>query len=332
MNIAISINSLSKTYHAAKAGWRRLLVRGDAEPVHALCGVDLEVGTGRIFGLVGRNGQGKTTLTKCIAGLITPTAGTIQVFGLDTERDRRSSKQCIGLVASDERSFYGRLTARQNLLFFSRLLGMTAAAALRRMDELADLFDFGDMLARRFQELSSGNKQRLALLRALLTNPPLLLLDEPTRSLDPLAAGSLRALLREWVAGGDNRTAFITSHNLQEVSDLCDEVGILSKGELKLVATMEELTERYAGSEEISLRMRRGPNGSGLQALENDVPAFRVEDEEGCECRLVFRNPPGERHLHRVLSTIIEAGAEVQGMETHRMGLLELLAEIEESG
>ncbi len=325
----LHITSLSKTYYSSTAGWAQLLDRRRGKAVHALRSVDLTIEKSCIFGLVGRNGQGKTTLIKCIAGLIAPTSGAIQVFGHDTQTDGIAARRCIGLVASDERSFYGRLTSEQNLAFFARLFGLGGTNARSRLNELVDLFEFRSMLDRRFQELSSGNKQRLALIRALLPNPPLLLLDEPTRSLDPLAAEDLRRLLKEWVGGAPGRTIFITSHNLQEVDNLCDRVGILSAGELKLVATMEELKERYMRSERIEVLVGGLPSANGLHALADEIPSFRIEPAEQNNLLLSFQNDSERPILHRVLSETIARGGQIRRIDTHRTGLLELLAEIE---
>ncbi len=154
----------------------------------------LKLNEGEIFGLIGRNGAGKTTLTKIIATLVQPTDGKVSVQNFDSVKDEVKVRSLIGLATAEERSFYWRLTAEQNLLFFARLYGLKDAAAKQRIAEIFEQLDLKDLAKRRFSELSTGNKQRLAIARAILPKPPILLLDEPTRSLDPLAAQAICAI------------------------------------------------------------------------------------------------------------------------------------------
>ena len=166
----------------------------------------------------------------------------------DDERVRRN----VGLAGAEERSFYWRLTAEENLLFFARLYGLSGSDAQRKIQELFQLFEFDELARRRFAELPTGNKQRLAVARAMLANPPVLLLDEPTRSLDPIAAARMRETIQSLAQNEDQRvTIFLTSHNLAEVEELCDRVAIISKGEIRAIDSPANLRATHTQQEEV---------------------------------------------------------------------------------
>jgi ABC-2 type transport system ATP-binding protein len=158
------------------------------EEVTAVQDADIAVEQGELFGLLGPNGAGKTTLIKLLSTLIVPTAGTAKVNGHDL-REQPKIKASIGLVTGDERSFYWRLTGRQNLEFFAGLNGFSADKAARRIDEVLEMIDLTDRAEERFQTYSTGMKQRLSLARGLLHDPPILFMDEPTKSLDQGGSG-----------------------------------------------------------------------------------------------------------------------------------------------
>ena len=309
----------------------RCLFRGPGmADVTALHDVDLTIGEGEIFGLVGRNGQGKTTLVKSIASLIVPTAGTVRVFGYDLNLHNRDAKRSIGLVTSDERSFYWRLTGRQNLQFFARLNGMDEAAAGRRIESLLELFGMRELGYRPFREYSSGNKQRLAIARALLNDPPLLLLDEPTRSLDPIAADELRGLIRDRIGPEGGKTVLVTSHNLAEVEQLCDRVAIISRGEIKECAALAGLRAKYYDREDVTVHARVASGNGCLDGLHDLLEGIETERVEGGSVTVRFSRKTGDGRLHRVLGLIMAGGGEISGCDTRRLRLKEILAEIEQ--
>jgi ABC-2 type transport system ATP-binding protein len=225
---AIAIRNLSKSYPGAFE-LRALLRRPPRkQPVQALSDVSFDVNEGEIFGLIGPNGAGKTTLTKIIATLVQPTTGAVTVKGFDSVKESAALRKMIGLAAAEERSFYWRLTVEQNLMFFARLYSIPKRKAQTRIAELLAQLDLEHSRAKRFGELSTGNKQRMAIARALLNTPPILLLDEPTRSLDPLAAARMRSLIGSLAAGDPPVTILLTSHNLNEIEELCQRIAIIS--------------------------------------------------------------------------------------------------------
>jgi ABC-2 type transport system ATP-binding protein len=259
--LAISIRNLSKTYPVPFPRLRAFFRRPVKEPVQALRDVSFDVHTGEIFGLIGRNGAGKTTLTKIVATLVQPTTGSVSVRGNDSVLHDEQVRREIGLATAEERSFYWRLNAEQNLMFFARLHGLRDRVAKQRIRELFAKLELEEVARRRFGEMSTGNKQRLAVARALLSRPPVLLLDEPTRSLDPLAAARMRELIRSLAQQDPPVTILLTSHNLSEVETLCRRVAIISRGRIRAIDTPQQLRGLTSGSEQVHLTVA-GLNGS----------------------------------------------------------------------
>jgi len=255
---AISVRNLSKTYPVPFRRLRAFLRRAVKDPVEALRDVSFEVNTGEIFGLIGRNGAGKTTLTKIVATLVQPTTGSVSVHDHDSVRDDEHVRREVGLATAEERSFYWRLTSEQNLMFFARLHGLSDRVARQRIQDVFSKLELDDVAGRRFGELSTGNKQRLAVARAMLASPPVLLLDEPTRSLDPLAAARMRELIRSLAEQDPPVTILLTSHNLAEVETLCERVAIISRGQIRAIDTPRNLRALTSESELVHITLDEG--------------------------------------------------------------------------
>lgn len=305
---AISIRNLSKTYPIPFRRVRAFFRRPAKEPVEALREVSFEVQAGEIFGLIGRNGAGKTTLTKIVATLVQPTTGSVSVRGDDSVlRDEQVRRQ-IGLATAEERSFYWRLTAEQNLMFFARLHGLRDRIAKQRIKELLAKLELEEVAKRRFGEMSTGNKQRLAVARALLSSPPVLLLDEPTRSLDPLAATRMRELIRSLAEQDPPVTILLTSHNLAEVETLCARVAIISRGRIRALDTPLDLRSRTSKSEQVHITI------SGLN---------------GTNERISFIRETGDSQLDDRLRDLQQRGARILEVESERSTLLDVLEQYE---
>jgi ABC-2 type transport system ATP-binding protein len=231
---AILTESLYKRYPVFR-GFGELLRRPfDRRTVTALDGLDLRVDKGRVFCLLGPNGAGKTTLIKVLATLVLPDAGRAAVGGHDVAREPGKAKGAVGYAVGEERSFYWRLTGRQNLEFFGALYGLRGPARDRRVAELLSLVGLEDAADLRFNAYSTGMKQMLAFARALLADASILLVDEPTRSLDPLAADRIRSFLRDELAGRQGRTVLWATHDLGEAADHADDVAVISRGRIRL--------------------------------------------------------------------------------------------------
>ncbi len=215
--------------------------------VHAVDGVDLHVRRGEIYGFLGRNGAGKTTTIRMMLGLIRPTAGEVRVLGSRVGPGSQAVFSRVGYLVEDASS-YGNLTVRENL-DIQRRLTRSPREAIDKAIELLRLDPYAD---RRAGHLSLGNKQRLALARALLHRPDVLLLDEPANGLDPAGIVEIRGLLRA-LADQDGVTVFMSSHILAEVAHLADRIGIVHEGKLIEEMSYDELRDRSRSTLEIGV-------------------------------------------------------------------------------
>ena len=228
---AIVIGGLTKVFHPIELRLRSRRPFRRHAPLTALQDVNLHVGHGQALGLLGTNGAGKTTLLKILATLILPNAGRVRVHGWDVEADADRVRRLVGYVSGDERSFYWRLTGRQNLEFFAAFAGLPRPTTRARIDALAVRLGL-DALDRRFATYSTGMRHRLAIARALLCEPAVVLLDEPTRSLDPLARADVHRLIRSELLETRGCTIVLATHDLPEAQTLCDRLAILHRGRL----------------------------------------------------------------------------------------------------
>lgn len=214
----------------------------------ALDGVSLTVADGGIFGVLGPNGAGKTTLLRLASTLLAPTSGRIVVLGSDTRRDPEAVRRRIGAVLGGERSVYWRLSGRENLLYAGALHDVPFRVAAARADELLRMVALTDRADDLVERYSSGMRQRLVLARALVHDPALLILDEPTAGLDPQAAAEVRTLLTALARDG-GRTVLMATHNLDEADRLCGTVAILDRGCLVALDRPEALKARVVAGE-----------------------------------------------------------------------------------
>jgi len=230
----LSIQGVSKTYQQNQK--------------RAVDNLTLEVKAGEIFGFLGPNGAGKTTTIKMIVGLLRPDEGRILVNGKDVVADPIGAKQDIGYVP-DTAVLYERLTGAENLELIADIRRIDAARRKQRIRELAEMFELDRALSELVQSYSHGMRQKLALIAALMAEPPLLILDEPMVGLDPKSNHLLKQLMRKHCDAGN--TVFFSTHILDVAERLCDRVGIIKEGRIIAVGTLDEL--RAAGRRDASL-------------------------------------------------------------------------------
>lgn len=255
---ALVIEGIAKYFPVPQSGWRAWLNPFAPLTHPALLGVSFEVGAGEVAALIGTNGSGKSTLLRILATLLVPTRGCARVSGYDVERQASHVRAQLGFHSATDGGFYSRLTARENLNFFAAMNNLFDAEAARRLKELTELMGLGAFLDSQVRTLSTGQVHRLGLARAMLHRPSVLLLDEPTRSLDPMAAAEFRRFLKTELVGRYGTTVLFASHTLAEVEQLADRVALLDGGRLVAcdsprglrmatgAATLEEALERLS--------------------------------------------------------------------------------------
>ena len=305
---AIEFSGLTKRYRRGK-GW-----------FTAVNDVTLTVPAGQVIGLLGPNGAGKTTTIKMACGLILPTAGTIRINGYDVGRERAAAVRQIGAVLEGSRNVYWPLTAWQNLMYFGRLKGLRAAEIRPRAERL--LTDLG-LWERRNETVGSysrGMQQKVAIAAALVTDPPILLLDEPTIGLDVAAARTVK----DWIAhlaGDEGKTILLTTHQLPIVQELASRIAVIRDGKIIADLPTGELLARYA-EDRFEVRVPVMHNGfPGLLP-----PGSRIEP--GAEATRILLPDADQAALHKVLDGLRAAGIALRSVSQAQPDLEEIFLQL----
>jgi len=320
---AVLVEGVTKDYPIRRGlgDWLRHPFRTDR--IRALHDVTMRIAPGEIVALLGPNGSGKSTLLKILSSLVLPTAGRAEVLGIDVARRSIVARARIGYCMSEERSFYYRLTGRQNLRFFGQLLEVRLDSLDREIDEAASLLGLGE-IDDRFMTYSTGTRQKLCAARALLGRRPVLLLDEPTRGLDPYTARRLLGRLRE-LARDEGRGILLASHDLGAIDRIADRLVFLHRGEVIADGTPDEVPRRFRIPRQVEIEIAPPvPAGwidrlreiEGVQAVDSD----NDEAERG-RCRVQVAETFS---IDQFLSEFQERCAAVRRFEVRRGSLEEL--------
>lgn len=310
MPIAISAQGIGKWFRSSLFGPRKVVLRG----------VDLEVGPGAIFGVLGPNGAGKTTLISILATLLHPDEGQAKVLGLDVVQEAAKLRQRINLAAAGAH-FLWCLTAEENLRFYGRLYGLGGRPLSVKVAKLIELFELGEYRRVLFERLSTGLKQRLMLAKALINDPELLFLDEPTAGLDQNMARHIHEeILR--LNRQTGLTILLTTHNLREAEMLCSEVAFLKEGRLAARGSIPQLQRRLGLGDHLSLTFRDSPPPLEYANLPG-VLTHRVQDS-----RVELVLDRAEIRLAAILEAVQHAGEQPAQVQVKPVDLEEIYREI----
>lgn len=243
---AVEVRDLTKKFRRGKGLKKKEILAVD--------NANFSIAEGEIFGLLGPNGAGKTTLVRCIATLLIPDEGKISLFGRDVFANSLWARGNIGLLTSGERTLYWKLSAVDNLKFFAALYGLSPKERDKRIDYLLALLGLKEVAYERVERYSSGMKQKLSLARALLHDPKVLLLDEPTLGLDPGFARFIRNFIKEELKGRYKKTILLTTHYMEEADELCDRIAFINKGKIVDVKKPEEYKREMPHKEVLEIR------------------------------------------------------------------------------
>jgi ABC-2 type transport system ATP-binding protein len=312
----VRIRDLRKTYVSKE---RRGLFRSQQRNIEALKGVNLEILPGEIFGLLGPNGAGKTTLIKCLTTLLIPTSGSIQVNGYDAARNEDSVRASIGCMLMGERGLYWKLTGRENLDYFGALYHLPPDARRRRAQDLIKQLNLGDIADRAVETYSSGQKMKLAFARSLVNSAPLLVLDEPTNTLDVPSARELRGTVRDLNRQG--HTVLYTTHQMVEAEELCQRVAIIDRGQVIALGTVSELKASLQREGVIRVGGVIPPGAfAKVKSLEHVAEAaLTTADGRQAELRVVTRQP--RLLLPEMIRALYDNGAVIEDVSPSQVTL-----------
>ncbi len=261
MSLAVETYNLTKIY--PKRG-----VFNRSPSITALKNINLKIKAGTIYGLLGPNGAGKTTLIHILAAILLPTSGTAEIFGHDVIRDSNRVKSLIN-YCSGQGSLFWNLSVRENLRYYSKLYGLRDVESFEKINTLLEFFEIEERSNVKTAYLSSGLKQRVKLIKALLNDPKLLLLDEPTLGLDVDMAKKIRAYIKQ-LSKEKEMTIVLTSHNMYEVDELCDELALIDQGQIVSIGTPTTLKKSISQLESLELTFSKY-NGDPSSLLEDLV-------------------------------------------------------------
>jgi ABC-2 type transport system ATP-binding protein len=286
------------------------------EVVRALKGVSLKINKGELCVLLGPNGAGKTTLIKILSTIILPDSGKAFIDGYDVVKQEWKAKNSLGLIHSEERSFFWRLTGRQNLEFFAKLYNIKGKEVKKRVNFALKVVDLCDERAdMRFDGYSTGMKRRLSIARGLLMDPDVLLVDEPTSGVDPINATKIRKFLKEELVKKRKKTILMTTHDLREAQELCDSIYIINKGKVKAAGSLAKLQSKI-GAEQIHLEI-----DAEKKAIEKIKKLKSVRSLEMVGNKLKIEVTDSHSALPEIIDTILKYNGRIYDCKTSHVDL-----------
>jgi ABC-2 type transport system ATP-binding protein len=324
MTAAIDVVRLTKRFRRLH-GYRDLIAYAWRSPeLVAVDDISLRIEQGELFGVLGQNGAGKTTLIRMLSTMLLPTAGQALVEGHDVVREPHKVRRRIGLITGEERSFYLRLTGRENLEFFAALFRVPSATARERMNAMAERLDLSGQLDRPYNQYSSGMRQKLAIIRGLLTEPRVLFMDEPTRALDPISAHVLRRFVLDHVMGELGCTVLLATHSTVEAEELCDRLALIRDGRVAAIGTIGELRAAVSPQNRAEIRVRELPAGLLDELRANPLVQSVSVEPNGTTQRILLGLGAEADALDAVLAQTLARGAHVIACSMQHASLEEI--------
>ena len=274
----------------------------------ALDDLSIAIDRGHILGFIGPNGAGKTTCIKILVGLARPTSGTARIAGADCVRESRKIKRLVGYMP-DRFGSYDNMRVREYLDFFGAAFGIGRRVRAKRIDEVAELTHSTYMLDRFVESLSHGMQQRIGIARTLLHDPEVLILDEPANGLDPEARIEMREILLRLAASG--KTLIVTSHILPELSRICDQVAIITRGKLRAFGTLAEITRKINPQRTIEIQLAGADHLATAEQFAQEAEPQATVTRSEAEFVVRFRTARNEQDLGKLLSRLVQTGVPV---------------------
>jgi ABC-2 type transport system ATP-binding protein len=303
MEPAVETRSLTRVFNPKK--------KKEGKSVRALDSVNLKIERGELFGLLGPNGAGKTTLLKILSTLLLPTTGKAFVSGFDVENEFVEVRKRINMVSGGEISGYGLLTVRENLWMFSQFYGIKSAVAYERIDDMLGKFGMLDKRTEKVRTLSTGQRQKMNVIRGFVTDPEILFLDEPTLGLDVNASRVIRDFIVDWVRKKDrDKTVLLTTHYMAEADQLCDRIAIIDDGRILACDTPENLKKLVKASTTLKLDVTLLKDKRVLDAISGVEKFTSTDDLENniTSLRFVLND---ESAVSDIVSGVIKGGSKI---------------------
>lgn len=301
----------------------------------AIRNVNIQIKKGELFGLLGSNGAGKTTLIKILCTLVLPSAGSAFVNGLEVTRDEKKIRKIIGYVVSNERSFYWRLTGRQNLTFFAKLNNIPRHEARVRIEHLLSFMELTRDANRMFKDYSTGMRQKLAIARGLLTDPEIIFMDEPTNGLDPVSAQKLRKLVKEKFVEEEKKTVIFATHNLHEAEELCDRIAIIHNGEVKVAGIVGDIKREFNSEKGYVIELKR-PETDLLERIYRIAHVKKVvKTKDGSlpdtiQIEIKTETREGHEDVFQIIKEIVDMGGKICSFYEKEISLREMFSRVVE--
>lgn len=303
---AVKVESLTRVFEPKK--------KKEGKSVKALDSVDLLIERGELFGILGPNGAGKTTLLKILSTLLLPTSGKAYVAGLDVANQFNEVRQKINMVSGGEISGYGLLTVKENLWMFSQFYGIKSKVALERIDDMLKDFGLADKKDAKVRTLSTGQRQKMNVIRGFITDPDIIFLDEPTLGLDVNASRVIRTYIIDWLKDHPTKTVVLTTHYMVEADELCDRIAIIDNGKILACDTPERLKKMVRMNTTLSMDVTQLKDTAVFGSFKGVDNFTFTEDGEKCltKLRFVMRDESG---VSDIISEVLGQGSRIESLQ-----------------